>query len=103
MTRSLGPASDHGSDRENAIDLQDEAQAVSQELRMRPLTERILVRREILRAQDNYLRLPVPRRLGSLYPADSSLEPDSNSRPGEFKAVRITSLNALPTRPIRTC
>jgi hypothetical protein len=36
--------------REKAIDLQDEALAITQELGMRPLTERILARREILRA-----------------------------------------------------
>ncbi len=38
------------SDREKAIELQDEALAITQELGMRPLTERILARREILRA-----------------------------------------------------
>jgi tetratricopeptide (TPR) repeat protein len=37
-------------DREKAIELQDEALAITQELGMRPLTERILARREILRA-----------------------------------------------------
>jgi len=37
------------SDREKAIELQDEALAITQELGMRPLTERILARREILR------------------------------------------------------
>ena len=37
-------------DREKAIELQDEALAITQELEMRPLTERILARREILRA-----------------------------------------------------
>ncbi|MCH7642628.1 MAG: hypothetical protein IIC30_05045 [Chloroflexi bacterium] len=37
-------------DREKAIALQDEALAITQELGMRPLTERILARREILRA-----------------------------------------------------
>ncbi|MDA1257251.1 MAG: hypothetical protein O3C10_05330 [Chloroflexi bacterium] len=38
------------SDREKAIELQGEALAITQELGMRPLTERILARREILRA-----------------------------------------------------
>jgi len=37
-------------DREKAIELQDEALAITRELGMRPLTERILARREILRA-----------------------------------------------------
>ena len=37
-------------DREKAIELQDEALAITQELGMRPLTERILARREILRS-----------------------------------------------------
>jgi tetratricopeptide (TPR) repeat protein len=37
-------------DDEKAIELQDEALAITQELGMRPLTERILARREILRA-----------------------------------------------------
>lgn len=37
-------------DREKAMQLQDEALAISQELGMRPLTERILKRREILRS-----------------------------------------------------
>ena len=37
-------------DREKAIELQDEALVITQELGMRPLTERILARREILRA-----------------------------------------------------
>ena len=41
---------DEPSDREKAIELQDEALAITQELGMRPLTERILARREILRA-----------------------------------------------------
>ncbi len=36
--------------REGAIELQDEALAITRELGMRPLTERILARREILRA-----------------------------------------------------
>ncbi|MCH8235825.1 MAG: hypothetical protein IIC29_06840 [Chloroflexi bacterium] len=36
--------------REKAIELQDEAHAITRELGMRPLTERILARREILRA-----------------------------------------------------
>ncbi|MCH8816638.1 MAG: protein kinase [Chloroflexi bacterium] len=40
---------EHG-DHEKAIELQDEALAITQELGMRPLTERILARREILRA-----------------------------------------------------
>ena len=43
-------ASARESDREKAIELQDEALAITQELGMRPLTERILARREILRA-----------------------------------------------------
>jgi hypothetical protein len=37
-------------DRSKAIELQDEALVITQELGMRPLTERILARREILRA-----------------------------------------------------
>ena len=41
---------DEPGDRENAIELQDEALVITQELGMRPLTERILARREILRA-----------------------------------------------------
>ena len=41
---------DEPGDRGKAIELQDEALAISQELGMRPLTERILARREILRA-----------------------------------------------------
>ena len=41
---------DDPGDREKAIELQDEALAITQELGMRPLTERILARREILRA-----------------------------------------------------
>ena len=41
---------DEPGDREKAIKLQDEALAITQELGMRPLTERILARREILRA-----------------------------------------------------
>ncbi len=45
------PSSASGiSDREKAIELQDEALTITQELGMRPLTERILARREILRA-----------------------------------------------------
>ena len=41
---------DEPGDREKAIELQDEALAITQKLGMRPLTERILARREILRA-----------------------------------------------------
>ncbi|MDP6823550.1 MAG: hypothetical protein QF554_09685 [Dehalococcoidia bacterium] len=41
---------DESGDREKAIELQDEALAITQELGMQPLTERILARREILRA-----------------------------------------------------
>jgi|TARA_B110000263_G_scaffold121031_1_gene105286 ATP phosphoribosyltransferase regulatory subunit HisZ len=41
---------DKPGDREKAIELQDEAVAITQELGMRPLTERILARRDILRA-----------------------------------------------------
>ncbi len=41
---------DEPGDREKALELQDEALAITQELGMRPLTERILARREILRA-----------------------------------------------------
>lgn len=41
---------DEPGDREKAIELQDEALAITQELGMRPLTERILARREILKA-----------------------------------------------------
>ncbi|HIF12368.1 MAG TPA: hypothetical protein EYQ82_05040 [Dehalococcoidia bacterium] len=37
-------------DREKTIELHDEALAITQELGMRPLTERILARRDILRA-----------------------------------------------------
>ena len=45
------PSSTSGiADHEKAIKLQDEALAITQELGMRPLTERILARREILRA-----------------------------------------------------
>ena len=43
-------ARDGPGDRERAIELQDEALAITQELGMRPLTERVLARREILRA-----------------------------------------------------
>ena len=39
---------DESGDREKAIELQDEALAITQELGMRPLTERILARRDIL-------------------------------------------------------
>ena len=45
-----GAAERSGRDREKAIELQDEALAITRELGMRPLTERILKRREILRA-----------------------------------------------------
>ena len=41
---------DEPGDREKAIELQGEALAITQELGMRPLTERILARREMLRA-----------------------------------------------------
>jgi len=41
---------DESGDREKAVELQDEALAITQELGMRPLTERILARRGILRA-----------------------------------------------------
>ena len=41
---------DDPGDREKAIELQDEALAITQELGMRPLTERILARRDMLRA-----------------------------------------------------
>ena len=41
---------DDPGDREKAVELQDEALTITQELGMRPLTERILARREILRA-----------------------------------------------------
>ena len=41
---------DEPGDREKAIELQNEALAITQELGMRPLTERILARREVLRA-----------------------------------------------------
>ena len=44
------PVGDEPGDRVKAIELQDEALAITQELGMRPLTERILARREILRA-----------------------------------------------------
>ena len=37
-------------DSKKAMELQDEALAITQQLGMRPLTERILVRRKILRA-----------------------------------------------------
>ncbi|MCH8234817.1 MAG: protein kinase [Chloroflexi bacterium] len=47
---STGSAQAQEGDREKAIELQDEALAITQELGMRPLTERILARREILRA-----------------------------------------------------
>ncbi|MCH8816722.1 MAG: hypothetical protein IIC92_03185 [Chloroflexi bacterium] len=47
---SAGSAQAQEGDREKAIELQDEALAITQELGMRPLTERILARREILRA-----------------------------------------------------
>ena len=51
LDRAADPSSASGSgDRERAIELQDEALAITQELGMRPLTERILARREILRA-----------------------------------------------------
>ncbi len=41
---------DEPGDREKAIELQEQALAVTRELGMRPLTERILARREILSA-----------------------------------------------------
>ena len=41
---------DEPGDREKAIELQTEALAITRELGMQPLTERILARREILRA-----------------------------------------------------
>ncbi|MCH8817163.1 MAG: hypothetical protein IIC92_05475, partial [Chloroflexi bacterium] len=47
---STGSAQAQEGDRERAIELQDEALVITQELGMRPLTERILARREILRA-----------------------------------------------------
>ena len=45
-----GEGSARDGDHEKAIELQDEALAITRELGMRPLTERILARREILRA-----------------------------------------------------
>jgi tetratricopeptide (TPR) repeat protein len=50
LDRPDPPRSSGTGDREKAIELQDEALAITQELEMRPLTERILARREILRA-----------------------------------------------------
>ena len=47
---STGSAQTEPGGREKAIKLQDEALVITQELGMRPLTERILARREILRA-----------------------------------------------------
>ena len=47
---STGSARDVSGDREKVIELQDEALAITRELGMRPLTERILARRDILRA-----------------------------------------------------
>ena len=47
---STGSAQAQEGDREKAIELQDEALAITQELGMRPLTERILARRDILKA-----------------------------------------------------
>ena len=41
---------DEPGDREKAVELQDEALTITQELGMRPLTERILARREMLKA-----------------------------------------------------
>ena len=41
---------DEPGDREKAVELQDEALELAQDLGMRPLTERILARRDILRA-----------------------------------------------------
>jgi hypothetical protein len=51
LERAEGASSASGiGDREKAIELQNEALAITQELGMRPLTERILTRREILKA-----------------------------------------------------
>jgi hypothetical protein len=47
---SANASASGGGDREKAIALQDEALAIARDLGMRPLTERILARREILRA-----------------------------------------------------
>ncbi len=41
---------DEPGDREKAIELQDEAIAIAQELGMKPLLERVLAKREILKA-----------------------------------------------------
>ena len=41
---------DEPGDREKAVELQDEAIAIAQELGMRPLLERVLAKREILKA-----------------------------------------------------
>ena len=41
---------DHPSDREQAVSQLDESLAISSELGMRPLMERVLSRREILKA-----------------------------------------------------
>jgi len=50
-SRASADASASGTgDREKAIELQDKALTITRELGMRPLTERILARREILRA-----------------------------------------------------
>jgi hypothetical protein len=43
-------AQDGVSDRDQAIELQDEALVITRDMGMRPLTERILARREILRS-----------------------------------------------------
>ncbi len=41
---------DEPGDREKAVELQDEAIAIARELAMKPLLERVLAQREILRA-----------------------------------------------------
>ena len=47
---STGSERTDGGDREKAMSLLDESLAISSELDMRPLMERVLSRREILRA-----------------------------------------------------
>ncbi len=41
---------DESGDKEKAVELQDEAIAIAQELGMKPLVERVLAKREILKA-----------------------------------------------------
>ena len=58
LLQGNGPSSAEGADREKALSLLNESLAISRELGMRPLTERVLTRRESLTSQ------PSPRAQG---------------------------------------